>query len=45
MINSVLRDELPPGTSYQQPLAPVSFAAQDNLIVWDPGEVKASWKD
>ncbi len=45
MISSVLRGELPPGTSYQQPLAPVSFATQDNMIVWDPGEVEASWKD
>ena len=46
MISSVLRGEKPTNAERcQKPLAPVFFASQDNMIVWDPGEVEASWRD
>ena len=46
MISSALRGERPPNAeNCQKPLAPISFASQDNMIAWDPGEVKASWRD
>jgi len=45
MVDSMLRGEIPSDMGSQMPLAPVIFSVNENMIVWDPGEVKATWKE
>ncbi|MFZ0408997.1 MAG: hypothetical protein WAM11_12930 [Cyanobium sp.] len=44
MMTSVLRGEIPADAERATPLAPITFAAEDETFCWDPGDVEPSWK-
>jgi hypothetical protein len=41
----MLRGELAEDATRLKPMAAVCFSVNDDMIVWDPGEIKATWKN